>query len=240
MLRYAERMFDAVSDFESINTAQGVTDKLAAILGSFGYSAFLITNVPEPPLKLEPYILLNGWPKGWSDHYSKRDYYKHDPIAAWCRKSINPFEWSDVPINVEGDPKAAEVMNVARDFGLCEGFLVPIVRSTGFHACVTMAGVKPDLDPKAKRAIHVISMFAHARISSLGGGAMPKLALLSRTERDILSWIAMGKSSWEIAQIMHIQKSTVDTMVSRAAEKLGAVNRTHAVVNAILLREITL
>ena len=88
MLQYAERMFNAVSTFESLSTQKDVTDKLATILSSFGYSAFLITNVPEPPLRLEPYILLNGWPKGWSEHYSKFDYYKFDPVAAWCRKSV--------------------------------------------------------------------------------------------------------------------------------------------------------
>jgi hypothetical protein len=38
--------------------------RVAATLAEFGYTSFLITGVPEPPQKLEPYILLNGWPKG--------------------------------------------------------------------------------------------------------------------------------------------------------------------------------
>jgi LuxR family quorum sensing-dependent transcriptional regulator len=233
MFQYAERMFNAVSTFESLSTQKDVTDKLATILSSFGYSAFLITNVPEPPLRLEPYILLNGWPKGWSEHYSKSDYYKFDPVAAWCRKSIDPFEWSEVPYPRGMNSRAEEVMNVARDFGMIEGFLVPIVRSSGFHACVTMAGRSVDLDPSAKRVVHVISMFAHARISALGGNKAHGPVALTSTEREILSWTAAGKSSWEIAQILNIAKSTVDTLANRAAKKLDAVNRTQAVVNAI-------
>jgi LuxR family quorum sensing-dependent transcriptional regulator len=140
MSTYPQRMFDACSEFEAIDSPQGVADRLAKILSSFGYSAFLITSVPEPPLRLEPYILFNGWPQGWSNHYSQSDYYKSDPVAAWCRKSINPFEWREVPYDKNRNPKAAEVMNVARDFGMKEGFLVPIVRSSIFHDCVTMAG----------------------------------------------------------------------------------------------------
>jgi LuxR family quorum sensing-dependent transcriptional regulator len=239
MVDYAQRMFDAVSDFEAIDTAQGVTDKLAGTLGTFGYTSFLVTNVPEPPLKLEPYILVNGWPKEWTQHYMRHDYYRHDPVAAWCRKSVDPFRWSDVPID-PSNQKAREVMNVACDFGLIEGYLVPIVRSTGFHACVTMAGREVDPDPDAKRAIHVISMFAHARISALGGLNFEKRKVLSETERDILSWTARGKTSGEIAQIMAISKFSVDTMALRAAQKLGAVNRTQAVVHAILMQEIVL
>lgn len=233
-------MFDACSEFEAIDSPQGVADRLAKILSSFGYSAFLITSVPEPPLRLEPYILFNGWPQGWSNHYSQSDYYKSDPVAAWCRKSINPFEWREVPYDKNRNPKAAEVMNVARDFGMKEGFLVPIVRSSIFHDCVTMAGEKPDLEPKAKSAIHMISMFAHARVSRLRGGTLRKRGKLTHTEREILRWTALGKTSWEIGQILKIAKSSVDTLAYRALKKVDAVNRVQAVVNAMRIGELDL
>jgi LuxR family quorum sensing-dependent transcriptional regulator len=94
--------------------------------------------VPEPPQRLEPYILLNGWPKGWTEHYTRSNYYADDPVAAWCRRPVNPFEWSQAPFDAERSPRAAEVMAVAREFGLNKGFLVPIVRSTGLHASVDL------------------------------------------------------------------------------------------------------
>jgi LuxR family quorum sensing-dependent transcriptional regulator len=240
MPNYPQRMFDAVSEFDAIGSTQGVTDHLAKIFSSFGYTAFLITSVPEPPLKLEPYILVNGWSPGWTEHYIRNDYYKSDPVAAWCRKSTNPFEWREAPYDKEKKSKPAEVMNISRDFGMIEGFLVPIVRSTGFHDCVTMAGRNPDLDPRAKRAIHMISMFAHGRISQLRGETIRKKVNLSRTEREILRWSAMGKTSWEIGQILDLAKSSVDTLANRAAKKLDAVNRMQAVVNAMRIGEIDL
>jgi LuxR family quorum sensing-dependent transcriptional regulator len=239
MRDYPQRMFDAVSDFETITTIGGVTERLGDVLSSFGYTAFLVTSVPEPPLRLEPYILLNGWPRGWTEHYGKHDYYNFDPVAAFARKAINPFEWSEAEYDPIQVPRAAEVMNVARDFGMNEGYLVPIVRSAGFHACITMAGERPDLDPMAKRVIHVISMFAHGRISTLMGETVRRKAILTPTEREILSWTACGKSSWEIGQILGIAKSSVDTMAYRAAKKLDAVTRTQAVVNALRTGEIT-
>jgi DNA-binding CsgD family transcriptional regulator len=58
---------------------------------------------------------------------------------------------------------------------------------------------------------------------------------LTRREREAVWWAARGKSAWEIGQILHISKRTVDEHIQKAARKLGAVNRTQAV--AIALRE---
>lgn len=238
MANYPQRMFDAVADLQTLTSVEGVTNKLGHVLSSFGYNAFLVTSVPEPPLRLEPYILLNGWPQGWTEHYGKYDYYAHDPVAAWCRKAIDPFEWREAPYNEETNPKAAEVMDVARDFGMNEGYLVPIVRSTGFQACVTMAGSHPDLDPMAKRVIHVVSIMAHGRISALKGESINQKQILTAREREVLHWVSVGKTSWEISTILHLSKSTIDIMVNRAQQKLNAVTRTQAVVNALRAGEI--
>jgi LuxR family quorum sensing-dependent transcriptional regulator len=129
-------------------------------------------------------------------------------------------------------------MDVARDFGMNEGYLVPIVRSTGFQACVTMAGSHPDLDPMAKRVIHVVSIMAHGRISALKGESINQKQILTAREREVLHWVSVGKTSWEISTILHLSKSTIDIMVNRAQQKLNAVTRTQAVVNALRAGEI--
>jgi len=59
--------------------------------------------------------------------------------------------------------------------------------------------------------------------------------LLTPREREVLWWAAQGKSAWEIGEILHIAKRTVDEHTQKATRKLGAVNRTQAV--AIALRE---
>jgi LuxR family transcriptional regulator, quorum-sensing system regulator BjaR1 len=62
--------------------------------------------------------------------------------------------------------------------------------------------------------------------------------LLTERQREVLEWIARGKSAWEIAQILQITKRTVDEHVQAACRRLGAANRTHAVVLAILANVI--
>jgi LuxR family quorum sensing-dependent transcriptional regulator len=239
---YARTAFDLIDEFDRLTTTEQVMARLSAAFSNFGYTAFLITGVPEPPLRVESYFLLNGWPQGWTAHYGRENYYLHDPVAAWCRRTINPFEWSEAVYDAERCPRAAEVMNVAGEFGMKEGFLVPIVRGNGFHACVTMAGERPDLEPRAKRAIHLVSIYAHEKAISLMGldRATSQRPMLTVREREILRWTAVGKSSWDISQILGISERTVNWFIASATQKLDAVNRTQAVVNAIRSGEIQL
>jgi LuxR family quorum sensing-dependent transcriptional regulator len=56
---------------------------------------------------------------------------------------------------------------------------------------------------------------------------------LTIREVEVLSWVAQGKSAWEVGEILHIAKRTVDEHVQTAVRKMGAVNRTHAVALAV-------
>jgi DNA-binding CsgD family transcriptional regulator len=61
---------------------------------------------------------------------------------------------------------------------------------------------------------------------------------LTPREVEVLTWAARGKSAWEIGEILHIAKRTVDEHVQTAVRKLGAANRTQAVAIALLNRII--
>jgi DNA-binding CsgD family transcriptional regulator len=68
---------------------------------------------------------------------------------------------------------------------------------------------------------------------------VPKaIQLLTPREREVLAWAARGKSAWEIGEILRITKRTVNEHVRTAAQKLGATNRTQAVVIALRSRII--
>lgn len=67
-----------------------------------------------------------------------------------------------------------------------------------------------------------------------GSHQPPKLAYaLTSREIEILTWTARGKSARDIGTILHITKRTVDAHANSAVRKIGAMNRTHAVVVAL-------
>jgi len=73
------------------------------------------------------------------------------------------------------------------------------------------------------------------RLSSTENKMYPALSV---RERDCLQWAAIGKTSWEIAQILSISERTVIFHLTNATKKLDATNRRQAVVRALSLRLI--
>jgi DNA-binding response OmpR family regulator len=63
-------------------------------------------------------------------------------------------------------------------------------------------------------------------------GLWPKVAALNDREVEVLTWVARGKTSLEIAQIIGLSKRTVDFHIDNARTKLGAATRTEAVIKA--------
>ncbi|WP_376743867.1 LuxR C-terminal-related transcriptional regulator [Ensifer canadensis] len=62
--------------------------------------------------------------------------------------------------------------------------------------------------------------------------------IATRNRRTALD--GQGKTAWEIAEILSISQKSVDFYTDMAKTKLQAMNRTHAVVKAIMLGLVTL
>lgn len=66
----------------------------------------------------------------------------------------------------------------------------------------------------------------------------PAFAHLNDREVEILTWVARGKTSADIAKTLGLAKRTIDFHLDNAREKLGARTRTEAVVKAAFGRLI--
>jgi len=77
---YGQFSFEVVEQMERLAAPTAVVDCLARALGRFGFTSFLIGDRPDIRVA-KPTFLLNGWPKDWSEHYHRNQYYRVDPIA---------------------------------------------------------------------------------------------------------------------------------------------------------------
>jgi DNA-binding NarL/FixJ family response regulator len=72
-----------------------------------------------------------------------------------------------------------------------------------------------------------------ARLAGVArAGLWPKTIALNEREVEVLTWVARGKTSADIAQIIGLTKRTVDFHIDNAREKLGTATRTEAAVKA--------
>ena len=59
-------------------------------------------------------------------------------------------------------------------------------------------------------------------------GMMPDLRVLTPREREVVDWLAEGKSNWAIGQILGCSEETVKKHLQRAYRKLGVETRMEA------------
>ena len=139
---------------------------------------------------------------------------------------------SEAPFDTADEPRAAEVMNRARDFNMTRGFIVPVHGDGAHNACVSVGGTHLDLNKRSKPALHLMAMYGFERVRRMLAPAHD-LPRVTPREREVLAWAAQGKSAWETGEILGISQRTVEEHLAAATRKLGAGNRTRAVAIAI-------
>jgi DNA-binding response OmpR family regulator len=79
----------------------------------------------------------------------------------------------------------------------------------------------------------VLATIITARLAGVArSDVWPKMVALNDREVEALTWVARGKTSAEIAQIIGLTKRTIDFHIDNARTKLGAATRTEAVIKA--------
>jgi len=241
LLKISRAAFDFVDAIERVTDPGTVIDLFDRELNGYGFHAWLITGLPNHGERIDPLMMLNGWPKGWTETYTRLNLVQHDPVVAHCFRSTAPFEWREAPYDPLTNPKAKEVMDRATDFRMNEGFCVPIHSSEGFQAVVTMAGEQVEAARQVRRALHLMALYAYGKAVELClPKKFPEPRLLTKREREVLQWTAAGKTAWEISQILGVAESTIIAHLKSAAAKYNTPNRVATVVAALRRCEISL
>lgn len=178
-------------------------------------------------------IIISGFPQHWLEYYFAQGYDRIDPILKAATVSFLPFRWSDFPATTT----SRKLMEEAAEAGLRQGVIIPIHGPAGDLFCVSAATDQPD--EVSGVPLSLLRLFAVQYQSALLA-LQPEpptvdVPRLSRREIECLSYCAIGKTSWEVGQILDISEKTVDFHLGNAMAKLGATTRILAVVKAIRL-----
>jgi DNA-binding CsgD family transcriptional regulator len=172
-----------------------------------------------------------SYPQEWLDLYAAKGFYKIDPI---CRENFSNFKlqfWGDT-YKERHCPK--EFIMAAKDFNLDSGFACGVRNSQGTEGSIlSLAGRLSD-NPRNRFILGTLTHHLHQAFSSALSFSKKKTYFcLSKREKEVLNWIKVGKSSWEISAILTISECTVKFHVCDIMVKLDAVSRTHAVAIAL-------
>ena len=242
-LEYGRISFEFAEEVDRLSDPDEVANSTRRTMTIFGLQLFgFFARVPSPVERLENIGLAKQTPEmaEWLKIYDDGRYAEIDPIARRLRGSVVPFEHDEVPYG--SNPRAAELRQRRRDFGFASGLSVPIfgpTGSTGYVSYAIFKGLKPDL-PAHKRTFHLMTLYAADRICSLRSAGSAHKPIVTNRQREVLTWVAAGKSAWEIGEILNISARTVEEHAQQVLQRLGAVNRTQAVAVAIRYRFIAI
>ena len=192
---------------QSALTAAEVCDELLRVTQPFGLESLIAGTIPN--VYIDPIV----------------DHVMDKPGAA--------FSWSDAALQGDASRERMSMMGEAREHGLAAGFAVPFVTLEGEIAMVSFGGATMNLPPQAAGLIHLVGIFAMGRAFQLQARPRHAHERLSARELEVLRWTAVGKTAWDVSEILSIAESTVKEHLARASAKLGTTNKVHTIAEAL-------
>lgn len=204
-------------------------------------------------------LVLHSVSEAWDRDYRDNQFLDVDPCLPLARTRNTPFTWSDIPpIERRGrrKPRALQLMDAAEDHEFRNGLVIPFHyrdRLGAYYSsvCTLFWTTSPRdflrrmrfdrhemhlvLLYWAQQAIDIATKTQNGSRIRPPHQAEANGTYLTEREKEVLLWSALGKTSADTADILQISKETVESHIKSSIDKLGATNRTHAVVRAIFL-----
>lgn len=230
MMRAYDLAMETIQQLEAADTPQLIADALDKGTRKLGFGSIIVIKFPAVYEEIDDCMFLNTRPAAFSDEYFGENMLEADPVFHHAFGCTGPYSWSDAH-RLSPRERCGRVADLARLYGMTDGFVFAVQQSMG-RGLVSLACGTDALIPDASRAAHLMGTYAIARAHELEHQRQAMIELHWR-ERECLEWIAVGKTDSEIASILGLSSNTVRMYVENAKVKLGAPNRTSAVVLAL-------
>lgn len=242
MLKRALNIADAALSADTPEGASAGFFRAVADLGA-SYLQTRLYRRPIVPLTSAAHFAAGGIvariaPETWRAGTPAFDYvcFENNPLLEAIRGGMTRYRFTDfAPREDKGYGTYWEAMS--------EAGIADAVCATSYGRHRTIASLhlgfrEPDLAPDDALAVQLAGLLLTERLMTFAPPEDDDAVRLTQRERDTLSWVAEGKSDWEISVILGVSETTVRFHVDNARRKLGAVNRTQAVARLAAARLI--
>ena len=181
-------------------------------------------------------FFFNSWPPDWLEIYNRGNFFPDDPFVQESHRRMESYLWTELESTQALAPRGREIYDATRAFGWKEVMGIPVHGPADYQGFVAIATTGPVTLPARDRTF--LEMAAHAIHNrcrkEIGFGLSPELPRMTAREIECMTWVAVGKTNWEIGQLLGISASTVHFHVESAKKKLNKSTRTEAVALLVL------
>lgn len=166
-------------------------------------------------------MLVHNYPDAWASVYVGFDLSGTDPIRRAGERSLTGFQWRDVDQYIPMSRGDRQLLKVARENGIGDGFTVPRhLPGEATGSCSFAVTPNAIMPAEMLHAAEILGAVALASARQLIGIApLPPRAVLSERQRECVLWAARGKTAGETAGILGISEETVVRHLKIARER---------------------
>ena len=157
-------------------------------------------------------MLVHNYPDAWANVYVGFDLSGTDPIRRASERSLTGFQWRDVDRYIPLSRGDRQLLKVARESGIGDGYTVPRhLPGEATGTCSFAVAPNAKIPVEMLHAAEIVGAVALASARQLvGAGAYKPRAALTERQRECVLWSARGKTAGETAGILGISEETVN------------------------------
>lgn len=175
--------------------------------------------------------LLTNWPDEFSPTRTDRRNCFQSVLVRHAVCSSRAVALASLDLEQDRHLPIYAIVMQTRQRRLDPGLCLPIWHKDRLKGVATFIGRDGPLPVEDTTAMHMLVMALHRK--RIERGTHSNAMVLTDREREVLRWTAAGKTAAEIAIILDLSARTVESYLQKAAERLGTVNRTHTVAEAL-------
>jgi len=225
------------------DSASSWGDALFALGRHYGFDKVSFGMSGSRHARLENAFVQSNYPIKWRERYDAERFAYVDPVVSHCMASTLPLVWQP---DIYRSPAQRSLYEEACAHGLRAGVTFPIHGPNGEFGVLSFASDTPPDGAFMRDVTSMLPSLALVRDYAFASGVRfcpPPLQetapRLTPRELEVLNWVMVGKSSWEISKITGCSEATVNFHMGNIRQKFNVNTRQQAVVRAISLGLIT-
>jgi DNA-binding CsgD family transcriptional regulator len=235
-----------IEDSNGCTTQHQLFELYTGILSEFGFGSAVYTFMTDHPSVSQKagHGVQSNYPSDWMGHYQEKSYHLIDPVVRTGLASNVPFRWRSLAERLSLSTEQKQFMLEAEEAGLKSGIGIPLHRANGEIAGVGIASDSEIvLDNITLAKLNLLTQQFHTVYCDMenpSGWNTLEQVILTNREKEILKWLACGKSYQDIADILVCSRSTVRFHLGNCYKKLQANDKIFAITKAIRMGLIPL
>jgi DNA-binding CsgD family transcriptional regulator len=192
--------------------------------------------VPVAPIGPNLYKFgVGSYPHEFQKSYMEKGLKGSDPVSTYALTAKKPFLIRDIVHRFNENNQ--EQLDLARNIGIRDGIAIPIHGQRGYiGGFVWTKSELVSFEEQETKILRLYSIIAHDMLENFLGDEFrfyEQMVKISPRAREVMEWVACGKSNFEIGKILGVSENTVKFHVKKVCEELGVNSRIQAALKCL-------